>query len=95
MLRITLTTLAIALGFAVAPHAGDAASPYWLDRAEDRADRREDHIDRQIHLGPRDVIEDRVDLAENRLDRRRIDPTPRVDRHPHRRWPWSVYGTSQ
>ncbi len=95
MLRITLTAFAIAVGFVAAPHVGDAAPPYWLDRAEDRADRREDYVDRQVDLGPRDVIEDRLDTVENRVDRRRIDPTPRVDPHPQRRWPWYAYSTSQ
>lgn len=83
MTRILMTTAAIGLGFSVL--AGDAnAGP--LDRFEDRNDRRESVIDRQVDTGRLDVIEDRLDTVESIADRRGIERTPRIDRVERRSW---------
>lgn len=83
MNRILMTTTAVGLGFAVL--ASDAsAGP--LDRLEDRIDRRESVIDRQVDNGRLDVIEDRLDTAESIADRRGIERTPRIDRVERRSW---------
>ncbi|MEL7107193.1 MAG: hypothetical protein AAGM21_14820 [Pseudomonadota bacterium] len=90
MIRIFMTTAALAVGFAVTAidaHAGP------LDRLEDRVDRRESVIDRQVDNGRLDVIEDRIDRAESVADRRGIERTPRIDRIERRSW-WRIWGNT-
>ena len=90
MTRIILTALVVATGF-VAQGAPTEAGV--LDRIEDRLDRRESYLDRQVDNGRRDRIEDRIDAVESRLDRRGIEHTPRIDRHERRkirRWTYEA-----
>jgi len=75
MIRIVLTTSAIALGASV---TFAEAGP--LDRIEDRLDRRESLIDERHDFGPRDVIEDRLDRLESLADRAGFDTPGRIDR---------------
>ncbi|MEO1563351.1 MAG: hypothetical protein AAFR98_07935 [Pseudomonadota bacterium] len=69
MTKILLATLTAGMLATSAAYAGPIR--FW-DRAENRADRYEDRIDRRVTWGPRDRIEDRADTAENRLDRRNL-----------------------
>lgn len=83
MTRMMITTAAIALGLAVTATQSPAGP---LDRLEDRIDRRESVLDRQVDNGLLDRIEDRIDRAESIADRRGYEFTPRIDRHERRSW---------
>lgn len=76
-LTITAATLA-----AVALPATAANGPW--DRLEDRLDRRESYLDRQVTHGLKDRIEDWVDRVEDRRDRA-DKPVPAVLRRWERR----------
>ncbi|WP_159808189.1 hypothetical protein [Litoreibacter roseus] len=67
---------------ALSPAFADNGGP--LDRLEDRADRRENRIDRAVDNGPLDRLEDRVDRREDRRDRLGIKGSRAVDRHERR-----------
>lgn len=56
----------------------------WLDRVEDRLDRRESIRDERYDRGPRDVIEDRIDRRESRRDRLGKPTSPVVNRWERR-----------
>lgn len=93
-LILTTLTASLALGVAAAPAQADPRHKAW-DRIEDRIDRRESRLDRQVNHGPRDRIEDRVDRWEDRRDRAG-KPVPRfVNRWERRSWyrRWGHHGT--
>ncbi len=88
-MRVVITSSVVALALiASAPaEAGNGGKKHhaW-DRIEDRIDRRESRLDRQVTHGPRDRFEDRVDRWEDRRDRLN-KPTPRfVKRAERRSW---------
>ncbi len=86
-MKLTLTLAAAGLmtmGFADMGEANQKTK--YLDRLEDRIDRRESIRDERVDHGRRDVIEDRVDRWESRRDRAG-KPTPRfINAWERRSW---------
>ena len=75
---LNICAAALAAGFLAEPAAAGPKHKVW-DRIEDRIDRRESYLDRQVDYGRRDRIEDRIDRWEDRRDRQG-KPTPRFVR---------------
>ncbi|MDD9921536.1 MAG: hypothetical protein OXQ92_04530 [Boseongicola sp.] len=71
--------------------AAEAGPRNWLDRVEDRIDRRESIIDERVDYGRRDVIEDRIDRRESVADRRGYEGPRFIDRWERRSW-WRLWG---
>lgn len=75
---IVILSLGLLVVAASAANAGCRA-----DLVEDRRDRIENIIDEAYDRGPLDVIEDKLDRAEDRHDRRHLDCTPHRHKRPH------------
>ena len=75
---IVILSLGLLVVAASAANAGCRA-----DLVEDRRDRIENIIDEAYDRGPLDVIEDKLNRAEDRHDRRHLDCTPHRHKRPH------------
>lgn len=81
----TALIAALSLGLTSAPvQAGHKHKAY--DRIEDRIDRRESYLDRQVDNGRRDRIEDRIDRREDYRDRQGKHSPRFVNRWERRSW---------
>ena len=90
ILLIPAATAALILS--TLPAAADRGGRFPVaDRVEDRIDRRESLIDRQVTTGPLDLVEDRLDRIESRRDRRGLEGPRVIDRHERRSW-WRLWG---
>lgn len=83
MKTLILATAAVAI---CAGNPAAASDPGRLDRIEDRIDRRESYVDRQVDNGRLDRIEDVIDRRENVADRLGHPGRRWVDRHERRSW---------
>ena len=85
-MKLMSVTLIAVLAATSIPATAEAGPRHYLDRLEDRIDRRESYIDRQTNNGRWDRIEDVIDRREDFLDRRGFERHPIINRHERRSW---------